>query len=138
MNKKSKKISNLFKLVGSFCGGLIISLPIIPHAAFAQQPKSQANPCPSIFYEQPHDSRVLVPQGCPLNTVSQKLAIEGRTPIRSYPGSTTYETNLGMGGEAPVGTKPELNPCPRIYYEYPNNITMKVPQGCPPNARMRN
>ena len=110
-------------------------MPIIPQAALAQQPNSKANPCPGIFYEQPHDNTALVPQGCPLNTVSQKLAIEGRTPIRSYPGSSNiYQTNLGMGGEAPTGTKPELNPCPKIYYEYPNNITMKVPQGCPPNA----
>lgn len=78
MNKKMKISSNLSKLIGSFCGGLIISLPIVPQAALGQQqPKSEANPCPSIFYEQPHDNQVLVPQGCPLNTVSQRLAIEG-------------------------------------------------------------
>jgi hypothetical protein len=58
-------------LLGTIFGGLLIS---IPQATVAQQPTSKANPCPSIFYEEPHNSRVLVPQGCPPNTATFRLS----------------------------------------------------------------
>ncbi|ALF52714.1 hypothetical protein ACX27_07380 [Nostoc piscinale CENA21] len=138
-SQKLRKFTGIFSAV---CGGLLISVPVISQTALAQQPTSvkpqqstsKVNPCPSIFYEEPHNNRVVVPQGCPPNALTQRLANQGLLPANGTPTtSSTYQTGLGVGGETPQagGT---LNPCPRIYYEEPFNSRNVVPQGCPPNA----
>ncbi|KYC43706.1 hypothetical protein WA1_00625 [Scytonema hofmannii PCC 7110] len=64
-------------ILGTIFGSLLIGISAIPQAAVAQQPTSKVNPCPSIFYEEPHNNRVLVPQGCPPNAATQKLSGQG-------------------------------------------------------------
>ncbi|MGI8501774.1 MAG: hypothetical protein ACR2LR_11620, partial [Hassallia sp.] len=64
---KSKKIG----FVGTLVGTLLISVPAIAQV-MAQQPSTKLNPCPRIFYEQPHRNRVLVPQGCPPNAFTSR------------------------------------------------------------------
>lgn len=80
--------------LSAICGSLFITLPAIPQTALAQQqqqpsvsPTSQVNPCPSIFYLEPHNSRVLVPQGCPPNayTQKQKNQVHLLLPILPHP-----------------------------------------------------
>ncbi|MGI8504447.1 MAG: hypothetical protein ACR2LR_25445, partial [Hassallia sp.] len=44
----------------------------------AQQPSTKLNPCPRIFYEQPHRNRVLVPQGCPPNAFTSRQGGQGQ------------------------------------------------------------
>jgi len=137
----SQKLRKFTEIIGAVCGGLLISVPAISQTAVAQQPTSvtsqqstpKVNPCPSIFYEEPHNNRVIVPQGCPPNAITQRLANQGLLPtVRTT--SSPYQTGLGVGGETPQAGATKVNPCPRIYYEEPFNSRNLVPQGCPPNA----
>lgn len=57
-------------LAGTAFGSLLIGLSSMPQSVVAQQPTSKVNPCPSIFYEEPHRNRVLVPEGCPPNAAT--------------------------------------------------------------------
>ncbi|MBH8577909.1 hypothetical protein I8752_34105 [Nostocaceae cyanobacterium CENA369] len=73
MNVDFQKLSKYTNLFGVVCGGLLISLPVIPRAVVAQETISpKANPCPSIYYEEPFNSRNIVPQGCPSNSFTQQ------------------------------------------------------------------
>jgi len=65
---KSKRIG----FVGTLVGTLLIGVAAIPQATVAQQRTTKLNPCPSIFYEEPHRNRVLVPQGCPPNAFTRQ------------------------------------------------------------------
>lgn len=140
ISQKLHKVTGIFSAI---CGGLLISVPAISQTAVAQespsvtpqQSTSKINPCPSIFYEEPHNSRVIVPQGCPPNALTQRLANQGLLPTdRTTTTSSPYQTGLGVGGETPQASGASLNPCPQIFYEEPFNSRNLVPQGCPPNA----
>ncbi len=135
MNKHTQKVRKYAGLFSAICGGLLISAPAISHRAVAQQPTSQINPCPSIYYEEPHNSRILVPQGCPPNALTRKLAAQGMLPPPTAPATPApSQIPLGVGGEAPDSKPLVVNPCPRIYYEEPHNNQVLVPEGCPPNT----
>jgi hypothetical protein len=73
MLNKYQKFRKSRDLIVTFCGGLLISLPAIPLVAAAQETGSKLNPCPRIFYEEPHNSQILVPQGCPPNAYTQQI-----------------------------------------------------------------
>ena len=92
------------ELFGAICGGLLIALPAIPQAlaqqSVAQQSTPKINPCPRIFYEEPHNSQVVVPQGCPPNALTKRLAAQGVLPTSATP--SPEQTTLGVGGEAPA------------------------------------
>lgn len=51
------------KILGIICGSLVISALAYTQTAQAQQRTSKINPCPRIFYEEPHNNQVLVPNG---------------------------------------------------------------------------
>ncbi|MBF2007757.1 MAG: hypothetical protein IGS49_20445 [Chlorogloeopsis fritschii C42_A2020_084] len=118
MNKIFRKSTGL---LGAICGGLLIGLPATPRLAMAQQqpsirPSSQVNPCPSIFYEEPHNSRVLVPQGCPPNAFTQRLQPQATAPAPEAgvqqaepvtPGTTTtvpVQPPLPQTQQSPIAT----------------------------------
>lgn len=111
MNLKYQKFSKSAKFLGAICGGLLIGLPAISQVAVAQQsaprqpqqqPNSKINPCPSIFYEEPHNSRVLTPAGCPPNAITRQLAQQGGVAPGSASANPTQEQiRQGVGGEAP-------------------------------------
>ncbi|MFQ4142017.1 hypothetical protein [Chlorogloeopsis sp. ULAP02] len=118
MNKTFRKSAGL---VGAIGGGLLIGLPAIPYAAMAQQQSSirsgsQVNPCPSIFYEEPHNSRVLVPQGCPPNALTQRMQPQATAPALEAgvqqvepgtPGTSTavpVQPPLPQTQQAPIAT----------------------------------
>ncbi|MEA5617529.1 hypothetical protein VB711_06710 [Cronbergia sp. UHCC 0137] len=86
-----------YQLVSSICSGLIVSLSVIPQIVLAQEPVSSINPCPKIFYEEPHNNRVFVPQGCPPNAITRRRMEQGFSPTPSTPNQREF----GMGGEAP-------------------------------------
>jgi hypothetical protein len=103
MSLKSNKSRNSAKLFGAIFGGMLISLPAI---AVAQQAPvrnagSKINPCPSIFYEEPHNNRVMVPQGCTPNAYTARMNAQGMGMSNSAVAPTPDQTRLGVGGEAP-------------------------------------
>ncbi len=137
MNNNFLNFRKYAGLFGAICGGLLISVPVITKAAVAQQTTSKINPCPSIYYEEPHNNQVLTPRGCPPNALTRKLAAQGTLPMTPTPAPTSsspYQGGMSVGGETPQSSTPGVNPCPRIYYEEPFNTRNVVPQGCPPNA----
>jgi hypothetical protein len=98
MNKQIHSFRNSIQLAGVIFSGLLIGLPAISQTAQAQQQPlnvsgSKINPCPKIFYEEPHNNRVRVPQGCPPNAFTNR--------ITQSSSSSSNQTQLGVGGEAP-------------------------------------
>jgi hypothetical protein len=105
---KFQKFRPSAELLGAICGGLLISLPAIPQV-LAQESTPKVNPCPSIFYEEPHNSQVVVPQGCPPNALTQRLAAQGLLPVPTTP--SQEQVRLGVGGEAdPANISSTVNP----------------------------
>jgi hypothetical protein len=108
MKSKYRNSRKVAELLGVLCGGLLIGLPAIPLAVFAQQaqpqPTGKVNPCPKIFYEEPHNSEVPVPQGCPPNAYTQQhqnTPASNSTP--SVPSNPSPEqTPQGGGGQTPA------------------------------------
>ena len=90
-----RKSAELFRAIG---GGLLISLPVNPQVV-AQQSPPKVNPCPRIFYEEPHNNQVVVPPGCPPNALTKRLAAQGLLPAPATP--SPEQTRLSVGGEAP-------------------------------------
>ncbi|KAF3889041.1 MULTISPECIES: hypothetical protein [Nostocales] len=109
MNKPYQVFNKSVVFFGAICGGLLFGLSSIPQGAVAQQlqqpqPRldSKVNPCPRIFYEEPHNNRVLVPQGCPPNALTRQQSSQGGIPTGAVPANPTEEqVRLGVGGEAP-------------------------------------
>ncbi|MEH2027511.1 hypothetical protein [Nostoc sp.] len=96
---KSQNFRKSAELFGAICSGLLISLPAIPQVV-AQESTPKINPCPRIFYEEPHNNQVVVPQGCPPNALTQRLAAQGLLPVPTT--RSQEQTKLGVGGaEAP-------------------------------------
>ncbi|MEA5552974.1 hypothetical protein VB713_18680 [Anabaena cylindrica UHCC 0172] len=111
---------NIYKyaqLIGTVCGGLLIGLPVISHAVMAQEITANVNPCPKIFYEEPHNNRVLVPTGCPPNALTLKLIEQGLIPV------TPLSNQIGssVGGESPSA----LNPSSRFFNESPYDSSQR-------------
>ncbi|WP_016950643.1 hypothetical protein [Anabaena sp. PCC 7108] len=110
-------INKCSQLLGTICGGLLISLPAIPQKIMAKEITSKVNPCPKIFYEEPHNNRVLVPAGCPPNALTLQFMKQGLIPVTPLPN----QMGLGVGGELPS----VLNPNPRIFNESPYNLSQR-------------
>jgi len=116
MYQDNQKYHRSMKFLSAICGGLLI-MPTIFQTAVAQQtPTStpKTNPCPRIFYEEPHNSRVVVPQGCPPNALTQRLATQGLTPLPSG-----QQMNTNVGSEVPT--------LPREQSLTPNNTVIPSP-----------
>ncbi|QFS50719.1 hypothetical protein [Nostoc sphaeroides] len=57
----------------------LMGFSAITQSAVAQPRISQVNPCPSIFYEEPHRDRVLAPAGCPPNAATLRFERQQQT-----------------------------------------------------------
>ncbi|PSB14185.1 hypothetical protein C7B69_19310 [filamentous cyanobacterium Phorm 46] len=64
-----KKTPGILKII---TGSLLIALPTVPLVASAA-PAPTLNSCPGIYYEEPFNTNVRVPQGCPPNAANQRL-----------------------------------------------------------------
>lgn len=105
MKNQSNLIQRKWGLLGTICGGLLLGLPTIPVAASADA----TNPCPSIYYSQPYDSTLLVPNGCPANTLTRQMGftLEPIVPLTSAPNnSATIPTTppLPQNRSNPIAT----------------------------------
>ncbi|MBD2523589.1 hypothetical protein [Nostoc sp. FACHB-133] len=122
MNMKRQNFRKSAELFGAICGGLMISLPVIPQAiaqqSVGQESTPKINPCPRIFYEEPHNSRVVVPQGCPPNALTQRLAAQGLLPTSPTP--SQEQTRLGVGGESPETGVTPPRPAPGDQTQQPS------------------
>ncbi|QKQ72403.1 hypothetical protein [Nostoc sp. TCL240-02] len=122
MNMKSQNFRKSAKFFGAIFGGLMISLPVIPQAiaqqSVGQESTPKINPCPRIFYEEPHNSRVVVPQGCPPNALTQRLAAQGLLPTSATP--SQEQTRLGVGGESPETGVTPSRPAPGAQTQQPS------------------
>lgn len=106
--KKSQSLRKQMKFFGILCGGLLFGLPAIPIAARAQQQTTpKINPCPSIFYAEPHNSQVGVPQGCPPNAYTrQQMKAQGQSSDSSVPNpSNSNQMQPDTGGVVPSGNQ---------------------------------
>lgn len=132
MNSNSQKFRKSAEFLAALCGGLLMSVPALAQTPIpvTPQPSSvgKVNPCPRIFYEEPHNSRVLVPQGCPPNALTQQVQSQGTVPYNSANPSAN-QTNTGVGGEAPGSTSNlQLNPNPGVLNEAPYNRSQQSTQ----------
>ncbi|PSB43500.1 hypothetical protein C7B67_23785 [filamentous cyanobacterium Phorm 6] len=64
-----KKTPGILQII---TGSLLIALPTVPLVASAA-PAPTLNSCPGIYYEEPFNTNVRVPQGCPPNAANQRL-----------------------------------------------------------------
>ncbi|MEH2348615.1 MAG: hypothetical protein V7K55_11505 [Nostoc sp.] len=96
---KSQSFRKSAQLFSVIFGGLLISAPAIPQAV-AQEYTPKVNPCPRIFYEEPHNNQVVVPAGCPPNALTQRLAAQGLLPAPATP-----SPELGVGGTPEAGAR---------------------------------
>ncbi|MCD8489223.1 MAG: hypothetical protein LRZ84_21410 [Desertifilum sp.] len=72
LKRKLQQLSFLTTILG----GALLAIAAIPGTAA----KAQINPCPSIYYEEPYNRAIAVPQGCPPNAASQ-LAPQAARPL---------------------------------------------------------
>ncbi|MBN3948205.1 MAG: hypothetical protein HWQ38_17825 [Nostoc sp. NMS7] len=94
---KSQNFRKFAQLFSAIFGGLLISAPAIS-PALAQQSPPKINPCPSIFYEEPHNSQVVVPPGCPPNALTLRLDAQELLPAPTN--SSPEQTRLGVSDQA--------------------------------------
>jgi hypothetical protein len=90
-------LKSLSMILGSVAG--LTALTSIGTAA----PTSVLNPCPGIYYEEPHNSSRVVPQGCPPNAATRLLAEQGQMPIAP---STTQ--GMPLQPPLPEGEQPAI------------------------------
>lgn len=129
MNKANHSKPSKVKLVRNICGGLILSLPTIPLVAVAQ-PSPVLNPCPKIYYEEPFNSRNLVPEGCPPNAVTQKIrATSPGEPGANSTSDRTVGDNMPATANTPI--KPTTLP---VQPPLPENRSQAVARVMPMNG----
>ena len=70
MNTSRIKIKNYSSLFVGLLGGVLVNLP----SALAVPTKrvSSANPCPGIYYEEPYNSKLIVPRKCAPNAATMR------------------------------------------------------------------
>ncbi|MEH1886325.1 hypothetical protein [Nostoc sp.] len=125
MNTESQKFCKSAELIGAICGGLLISLPAIPHA-LAQQSTPNLNPSPSIFSEPPYNrSQSPVPPGPSAMPPRPVPRGEGQMspvppgpsvrPPRPIPGDRTQQPSPGgVSSDQPQLLQPRQTPSATI------------------------
>jgi len=128
MSKSYQKFRKSVEFLSAISGGLLITLPVIPQPAKAQQLIAQVNPCPRIFYEEPHNSRVIVPQGCPPNAFTQQQEAQGLIPASSVPAPGTVQPGSVPPSEGQI---PPGAPAPTIQPGSVPPSEGQIPPGAP-------
>jgi hypothetical protein len=129
-----------YGLLGTVIGSLLISALPVTQAALAQSPTPQVNPCPRIFYEEPHNSRVAVPPGCPPNAFTLQLGRQEQSP--STDTEVTVPTNRPMNSTDTRVTVPTNRPITSTQPPLPENsqnaITTVTPMAGRVSVTMKN
>jgi hypothetical protein len=89
MNKNSQAFRKYAEFFGAICGGLLISVPVIPQV-IAQESTPKLNPSPSIFSEAPYNRSVVpLPPESGAKPPRPIPPTEGQTrPVPPEPGAT--------------------------------------------------
>lgn len=134
MNKVSQLNSKNTGLLGAIFGGLLISVPATPIAASAQN--AVLNPCPRIYYEEPFNSRNLVPEGCPPNAITQQLTVKQQPGdvvagerAQDLPGANLTPNRI-VPADAPT-TPAQVAPTPSVREAAPYGATSADPYYSP-------
>ncbi len=161
MKRANRSKPNKASVLSSVFGGLLLSLPTIPLVAVAQ-PSQVLNPCPKIYYEEPFNSRNLVPEGCPPNAVTQRIrgtspttdTVAGEsssdepganlTPDRIVPADapttpgrvvpTPSQPKVGVRGNLPATTNPPGTSTMPVKPPLPENRSQAIAKVMPMNG----
>jgi hypothetical protein len=124
--------SSSSSLIGSIFSGVILGVPILSSTVLAA-PNPRLNPCPRIYYEEPYNSRLIVPQNCPPNAITQ-FAIDNPGAVRRGVGAVggdlpgrNLTPNRIVPSDAPT-TPGTVGQRPSIFNEAPYN---RNPPGTP-------
>ncbi|MDJ0800462.1 MAG: hypothetical protein QNJ51_27250 [Calothrix sp. MO_167.B12] len=79
-------INQSTKIFGTILGSFVIALPLTTakSSAIPSVPNRGVNPCPSIYYEEPYNSKLIVPQSCQPNAATQKWLEQGYAPYPQF------------------------------------------------------
>jgi len=142
-------------LLGTIFGSLLIGLPATSiSSASAQTTRGVLNPCPRIYYEDPYNSRVMVPEGCPPNDITritlnqqpsdvvageraQPLPGANQTPDRIVPADAPT-TPVGSTGAAAVPDQTNPPVQPPLPEERSHAIARVMPMNGTVNVRLKN
>ncbi|MEH1795552.1 hypothetical protein [Nostoc sp.] len=125
MNTESQNFRKSAELLGAICGGLLISLPAIPHA-LAQQSTPNLNPSPSIFSESPYNRSqtpvtpgpsAMPPRPVPRGEGQMSPVPPGPSvrPPRPIPGDRTQQPSPGgVSSDQPQLLQPRQTPSATI------------------------
>ncbi|MBN3908591.1 MAG: hypothetical protein HWQ35_19225 [Nostoc sp. NMS1] len=134
MNIKSQNFRKSAELFGAICGGLLISLPVIPHA-LAQESTPKLNPSPSIFSEPPYNrSQTTVPPGPGARPLRPVPPDEGQvSPVPPKPGARPPRPVPPVEGQvSPVPPGPGARPPRPVSPSNSQSPTPPEPGATPP------
>ncbi len=141
MNSNSLNFRKSAELLAVVCGSLLMSVPAFAQTSVMQQASSansKVNPCPSIFYEPQHTNRVLVPQGCPPNALTQRMQSQGTLPYNSVPTTPSADpTRMGIGGESPYGGSQQPSQTGSNIYTTPQSVPTQPDYRTEPSLRQQ-
>ena len=95
------------KLLGAICGSLLLGLPFIPKIASAQPAEKPAY-CLDYLYQEPLNSMVRVPPGCPANDYTQEVDI--KEELETEANTRQMETDTNTGQYKPSGRVGVIQP----------------------------
>lgn len=97
------------KIIGAICGSLLLGLPFVPKIASAQ-PDTNLDYCFDDFYQEPLNSSVRVPPGCPANEYTREIGAEEELDMEADTGEMGAEMNPGTRRYNPSGRVGVIQP----------------------------
>ncbi len=96
-------INQSTKILGTIVGSFAIALPLTTakSSAIPSVPNPGVNPCPSIYYEEPYNSKLIVPQSCQPNAATQEWLEQGYAPYPQFLIPNQGNFIPSVGGMAP-------------------------------------
>lgn len=110
MNNLFQSTRQYVGLAGTLLGSLLIGLPI---ADVAAQTTNAINPCPRIYYEEPYNSTLVIPEDCPANAFSQLVRTQGASSSQAAQPRTPLTPNAIAPTDA-LTTPTQVLPSPNL------------------------
>ena len=97
------KVRLSWGLTGGLISGLLIAIPALTTRSIAATPG--INPCPAIYYEEPHNSSRLVPSGCRPNAFTQSVNAAGGAPVSPNTNGNQLNQSGPAGNQGSSGSQ---------------------------------